>query len=71
MSLNNYKIVEFLGKGAFGEVHRAVDEHGESVAIKRIDTSKLKSKSPLRAPPADAVSPAVRDARRSRNTACT
>jgi hypothetical protein len=54
VSVNQYKMQTWLGRGSFGEVYRATDEHGESVAIKRIDRSKSKPKK-LGRPPARPV----------------
>lgn len=34
---NNYKLLDVLGQGSFGLVHRAIDENNQLVAIKEID----------------------------------
>ena len=43
-----YTITDFLGKGAFGEVYRAVgDDQGDIIAIKVLPTSEIDETSNL------------------------
>lgn len=42
--VNQYVIQEQLGRGAYGAVHRAVDDKGEEYAVKIISKSYLKKK---------------------------